>query len=231
MVWESSSDPDKPFMASMGIYVFATDVLFELLQQKGDDFGKDIIPAAMADRRVMGYVFDGFWEDIGTISRFYEVNLQMTAPDAPFDFYTPERQIYTRARFLPASEVHGAHLKNVLLTDGCRIFDASIRHAVIGLRSIIGSEVTIRSSVIMGADFYETKREQAENQRIGQPDVGIGAGSVIERAIIDKNARIGRNVNIRSIPDRPDTDEDTWVSRDGIVIVPKNAIIPDGTVI
>ena len=228
---ESWEDSDKPYMGSMGIYVFATDLLFELLDEKGDDFGRDIIPAAIKNRRVMGYVFDGYWEDIGTIRRFYQVNLDMASPDAPFDFYSPDRPIYTHARFLPASEVHGAHLHHVLLTDGCRVYDATARDSVIGLRSIIGPEVTIRSTVIMGADYYETEEELAENRRQDRPDIGIGAGSIIEQAIIDKNARIGGNVTIRAIPNRPDSEGDNWVSRDGIIIVPKNAIIPDGTVI
>lgn len=228
---ESWEDSDKPYMGSMGIYVFVTDLLFELLDAQGDDFGRDIIPAAIKNRRVMGYVFDGYWEDIGTIRRFYQVNLDMASPDAPFDFYSPDRPIYTHARFLPATEVHGAHLHNVLLTDGCRVYDATVRDSVIGLRSIIGPEATIRSTVIMGADYYETDQELANNKRLGQPDIGIGAGSIIEQAIIDKNARIGRNVTIRAIPNRPDSKGDNWVSRDGVVIVPKNAVIPDGTVI
>lgn len=228
---ESWEDSDKPYMGSMGIYVFATDLLFELLDERGDDFGRDIIPAAIKNRRIMGYVFDGYWEDIGTIRRFYQVNLDMASPDAPYDFYSPDRPIYTHARFLPASEVHGAHLHNVLLTDGCRVYDATIRDSVVGLRSIIGPEVTIRSSVIMGGDYYETDKELAENRQLDRPEIGIGAGSIIEQAIVDKNARIGRNVTIRAIPNRPDSEGDNWVSRDGIIIVPKNAIIADGTVI
>ena len=228
---ESWEDSDKPYMGSMGIYVFAMDLLFELLDEKGDDFGRDIIPAVIKNRRVMGYIFDGFWEDIGTIRRFYQVNLEMASPDAPFDFYSPDRPIYTHARFLPASEVHGAHLHNVLLTDGCRVHDATVRDSVVGLRSIIGPEVTIRSSVIMGGDYYETDKELAENKQLDRPEIGIGAGSIIEQAIVDKNARIGRSVTIRAIPNRPDSEGDNWVSRDGIVIVPKNAVIPDGTVI
>lgn len=226
--WEGA---ERPYMGSMGIYVFATKLLFELLEAKGDDFGRDIIPAAIKNRRVMGYVFDGYWEDIGTIRRFYQVNLDMASPDAPFDFYSPDRPIYTHARFLPASEVHGAHLHNVLLTDGCRVYDATARDSVIGLRSIIGPEVTIRSTVMMGADYYETDEELADNKREDRPDIGIGAGSIIEQAIIDKNARIGRNVTIRAIPNRPDSEGDNWVARDGLIIVPKNAVIPDGTVI
>lgn len=227
----SRDDSDKPYMASMGIYVFETEVLIELLATEGDDFGRDIIPNAIEDRRVMGYVFDGYWEDIGTIKRFYEVNLQMAMPDAPFDFYDAERPIYTHARFLPPSEVHGAHLHNVLLPEGCRIYDASVSNSVIGLRSIIGAEAVIQSTVMMGADYYETEHELAENRKLDRPDIGIGAGSVIHRAIIDKNARIGRNVHIRSIANRPDMETNDWVARDGIVMVPKGGVIPDGTVI
>lgn len=222
---------EKPYMASMGIYVFSTEILFELLKMDGDDFGKDIIPAAIEERRVMGYVFDGYWEDIGTIRRFYEVNLEMAQADAPFDYYSANRPIYTRPRFLPASEVHGAHLHNVLLTDGCRIYDSTVRNTTIGLRSIIGPDASIQSTVIMGADYYETEAEKEENRKNGRPDIGIGPGSVIEGAIIDKNARIGQNVTIRHIPNRPDAESGNWVSRDGIIIVPKNAVIPDGTVI
>lgn len=228
---QSRDDSDKPYMASMGIYVFATEVLYELLDKPGDDFGRDLIPASMLDKRVMGYVFDGYWEDIGTIRRFYEVNLQMTSPDAPFDFYDAEHPIYTHARFLPASEVHGAHLDNVLLTDGCRIHNASISNSVVGLRSIIGAEAVIKSTVLMGADYYETDQDHKDNRLNGIPDVGIGANSLIERAIVDKNARIGANVHIRDIPNRPDTEGDNWVARDGIVIVPKNGVIRDGTVV
>lgn len=228
---QSRDDSDKPYMASMGIYVFATEVLYELLDKPGDDFGRDLIPASMLDKRVMGYIFDGYWEDIGTIRRFYEVNLQMTSPDAPFDFYDAEHPIYTHARFLPASEVHGAHLDNVLLTDGCRIHNASISNSVVGLRSIIGAEAVIRSTVLMGADYYETDQDHKDNRLNGIPDVGIGANSLIERAIVDKNARIGANVHIRDIPNRPDTEGDNWVARDGIVIVPKNGVIRDGTVV
>ncbi len=227
----SRTDSDKPYMASMGIYVFETDVLFELLSKEGDDFGGEIIPSVIDDKRVMGYVFDGYWEDIGTIKRFYEVNLEMTHLDAPFDLYDAERPIYTHARFLPGSEIHGAHLHNVLLTDGCRVRDASLSNTVVGLRSIIGPEAVVQSVVIMGADYYETEAELEENAALGRPDIGIGAGSVIHRAILDKNARIGNNVHIRSIPNRPDMETDNWVARDGIVIVPKGGVIPDGTVI
>jgi glucose-1-phosphate adenylyltransferase len=230
--FESGADSEKPFMASMGIYVFNADVLYELLEGEGNDFGHDLIPAAIqSNRRVFGYIFDGYWEDIGTIRRFYQVNLQMAAPDAPFDFYDAHRPIYTHARFLPGSEVYNARLHNVLLADGCRIDNATVKDSVVGLRSIIGPEANIQFSVVMGADYYETEEDHAGNRQLERPDIGIGANSVIKGTIIDKNARIGNNVTIRSMPEREDVDNGNWVAQDGIVIVPKGAIIPDDTVI
>lgn len=228
---ESWEDSDEPYMASMGIYVFSLEVMEELLLMRGNDFGKDIIPRAINTHRVMGFVFDDYWEDIGTMRRFYEVNLQMTSPNPPFDFYSPERPIYTHPRFLPGSQVHGGHMHNVLLGDGSRVYDATIRFSVIGLRSLVNRGVTLHRTVLMGADYYETEEDREENRRLGRPDIGIGPGSVIEGAIIDKNARIGRRVIIRMLPDRPDEEHHNWVARDGIVIVPKNAVIPDNTVI
>lgn len=228
---ESLPGSDRPLLASMGIYVFRTDLLLEVLNSEGDDFGGDIIPKALADYRVMGHVYDGYWADIGTIRRFYEVNLEMTLPDRPFDFYIPARPIYSRARFLPATEVHGARIENALLADGCRVADARISHAVIGLRSQIGPNTQIRDAILMGADYFETEAARAENQRLGRPDIGIGEGSIIEGAIIDKNARIGRNVHIRHLPGRPDSETDNWVARDGLVVIPKSAALADGTVI
>lgn len=135
--FESWEDAEKPYMASMGIYVFQTKVLEELLSARGDDFGKDIIPAAMKTHRVMGYIFNGYWEDIGTIRRFYEVNLQMASPNSPFDFYSPDHPIYTHPRFLPGCEVHGGHMHNVLMAEGVRIYDATVRYSVVGLRSLV----------------------------------------------------------------------------------------------
>lgn len=229
--FESAAHPEKPFLASMGIYVFNMDTLAAVLEEPYVDFGRDILPKSISKRRVAGYIFRGFWEDIGTIRRFFEVNLRMAKSDAPFDFYDTHAPIYTHARFLPGTEVHNARLDEVLLADGCRIYDASVRECVVGVRSTIGYEANIQSSVLMGADFYETDEDRAQNRRQGRPDVGIGANSVIKGAIIDKNARIGSNVTIRYIPDRPDEEGEGYVARDGIVIVPKNAIVPDGTVI
>ena len=141
------------------------------------------------------------------------------------------RPIYSRARFLPATEVYGARIENALLADGCHVADAKISHTVIGLRSQIGPKTQIRSSVLMGADYYETETDRAENKRLDRPDIGIGDGTVIEGAIIDKNARIGRHVHIRHLPDRPDSETDNWAVRDGLVVIPKDAVIDDDTVI
>lgn len=229
---ESGSNPAKPYMASMGIYVFNTAKLFELLEeQPGDDFGKHIIPATIDNHTVMGYVFDGYWEDIGTIRRFYEVNLDMAAPLPKFNLYDPAHPIYTRPRFLPGTKVEGGSLHNVLLADGGRIQESTIRYGVIGIRSIISRGSTVQHTVMMGADFYEALEDTQHNARMGIPNIGIGEGSFIEGAIIDKNARIGKQVIIRHMPDRPYEERENWVSRDGIIIVPKNAVIPDGTVI
>jgi glucose-1-phosphate adenylyltransferase len=227
---ESISGSDKPFMASMGIYVFSTELLAELLETLGNDFGKDIIPSALANKKVMGHIFDGYWADIGTIRRFYEVNLEM-ASTASFDLNLPNQPVYTRPRFLPSTELQGASLNKVMLAEGCKIADAEIVNSVIGIRSIVGAQVVIRDSVVMGADYYETDVQRAENRRLGRPDIGIGDGSVIEGAILDKKARIGRNVHIRYLPDRPDSETDNWVARDGLIVIPKSAVIPDDTVI
>ncbi len=228
---ESNPGSDRPFMGSMGIYFFRTRVLQELLDNDFKDFGGEVIPRAIESRHVAGYRFDGYWEDIGTIDRFFEVNLRMTQPDPPFDFYDAQRPIYSHPRFLPGSEIHGAYLHNVLLGDGCRIYEAQVRNVVVGLRSQVRSGATIHNSILMGADFYETDDSLAENARLGRPPIGIGEGTVIQKAIVDKNARIGRNVHIRHVTNRPDQEHENWVSVDGIVVVPKNAIIPDGTVI
>jgi len=226
-------DSDKPYLASMGIYVFRYDVLRQVLERsEAEDFGSQIIPAAIEGLRVCAFPFDGYWEDIGTMRAFYEANLSLTFPDPPFDFYDPQSPIYTRPRFLPSSRADGCDLERAVLAEGCLIQDSEIRESVIGLRSIIGPDVRITRTVMMGADFYETPEQKAENRRLGRPDVGIGRGSVIEGAIIDKNARIGAGVTIRShVPDEEMIEEEHYVIRDGIVVIPKNAVIPDSVII
>jgi glucose-1-phosphate adenylyltransferase len=230
---ESLPDSDRPYLASMGIYVFRQDILRQVLEEShAQDFGKQIIPAAIENLRVYAFPFDGYWEDIGTIRAFYEANLALTLPQPPFDFYDSKHPIYTRPRFLPSSRMDGCDLERTVLAEGCLLQDSDVRESVIGLRSIIGPDVRITRTVIMGADFYETPERKVENRSLGRPDVGIGRGSVIEGAIIDKNARIGEGVTIRPrAPDGDMVEVEDYVIRDGVVVIPKNAVIPDGTII
>jgi glucose-1-phosphate adenylyltransferase len=225
-------DRDKPFLASMGIYIFRMDILRRILNQKsGADFGKDIIPSAIADHRVYAYPFNGYWEDIGTIEAFYNANLSLTRFDAPFDFYDPNQPIYTRSRFLPPSWIDGCHLHRAVIADGCQMLNAGISECIIGLRSVIRAGVKLTRVIMMGADYYEVELEKIELRCSGRPLVGIGENSSIERAIIDKNARIGQDVIIQSHEGDPDSEGEGYVIRDGIVVIHKNASIPDGTVI
>ena len=222
----SRDDPVKPYLGSMGIYLFKTKVLAELLENPAhDDFGSDVIPAAIKTHSVYGYDFSGFWEDIGTIRSFYETNLMLTLPDPPFNFIDQRFPIYSHPRFLPGSVVEESTLKNVLLAEGCRIEKATITHSIIGLRSQIRANTIITDSILMGNDYYE---------RLGSPEahlgkLEIGSDCVIEGAIIDKNARIGEGVVIKPFPRGTDLDGEGWVVRDGIVVIPKSTNIPAGT--
>ena len=221
-------DSALPFMGSMGIYLFRTEALVALLDSAHADFGSQLIPAAIPSYRVVGYRFDGYWEDIGTIRSFYEANLALAQPDPPFGFHDTVRPIYTHPRFLPASRMYDVHLDRVFLADGCVAQSAGIRNSLIGNRSVIDREVLIEDTVMMGADYYE---EEAPQQSMPCPSLGVGRGCRIKGAIIDKNARIGSGVTIEPFPSDRDIDEANWTVRDGIVVVPKNAVIPAGTVI
>ncbi len=220
----SRDDEERPFLGSMGIYLFKTQVLIDLL--KGypayDDFGSDVIPHAIKSHHVFGFDFDGYWRDIGTIRAFYDTNLELTLSNAPFNFYSKKSPIYTHARDLPGSTVEDSHLKDVLLADGCRIRQADIRHSVIGLRSRIGSGVHIKDSIIMGADSYVIKGTSGIK-------VGIGEDCDIEGAILDKNIRLGKGVVIKPFSRGTDIDAEKYIVRDGIVIIPKNTYIAAGT--
>ena len=220
----SRDDPERPFLGSMGIYLFKTQVLIDLL--KGfpayDDFGSDVIPHAIKTHQVYGCDFDGYWRDIGTIRAFYDTNLELTLSDALFNFYDLKGPIYTHARYLPGSTVEDSRLKDVLLAEGCRIRKAEIIHSVIGLRSRIASGVRIKDSIVMGADSYVTKGTS------GIP-VGIGENCDLEGVILDKNVRLGKGVVIKPFSRGTDLDTETFVVRDGIVIIPKNTHIPAET--
>ncbi len=220
----SRADEARPFLGSMGIYLFDTQVLIDLLTDNPDfdDFGSDIIPHAIQNYAVYGFDFDGYWADIGTIRAFYETNLDLTAADASFNFYDTEHPIYTHARFLPGSAVKDSLLKDVLLAEGCRIQKAEITHSVIGVRSVIAAGTVIKDSVLMGADYYSTEMP-------GLPSIGIGPDCHIEGAIIDKNARLGAQVVIRPFPRGTEINQENWTVQDGIVVIPKNGVILSGT--
>jgi glucose-1-phosphate adenylyltransferase len=225
----SRDDPDRPYLASMGIYLFKTSVLIDLLTKNAfDDFGGDVIPSAIKTHSVFGYDFEGYWEDIGTIRSFYETNLALTTKDSRFVLYDPVRPIYSHARFLPGSRVEDSTLHNVLIAEGCSIVQADISHSIVGLRSQIGAGVVIKDTIIMGSDYYESIVNELIDCAV---PLGIGAGCQIEGAIIDKNARLGSKVIIRPFPRGTEIDTDEWVVRDGIVVIPKGTILLPGTYI
>jgi glucose-1-phosphate adenylyltransferase len=225
----------RPFLASMGIYVFKYDRLEQLLRDDPSDvdFGREIIPTAIKTGNVQAFLFDGYWEDIGTISAFYRANLDLTAKIPKFNLFDAEAPVFTRARYLPPSKVEDSQIRDSILSDGCIITGAAITNSVIGLRSRISKGVLIDSSFLMGADYYQTLEEMRDNLVTGLPRVGIGEGTIINRAIIDKNARIGNGVRLLNEAKIADADgeNNSYYIRDGIIIVPKNAVIKDGTVI
>ncbi len=213
------------YQASMGIYVFNRRVLVECLDNDMVDFGKHIIPHAIKERQVSGYIFNGYWEDIGTIRAFYEANLDLTELLPKYSFFDATAPIYTHPRFLPGSKVNGAALRQAIVADGCIISDAHIERSVIGVRSVIRSGATIRNSIVMGADYYETDPATVPE---GLPAMGVGRNCVIDRAIIDKNARIADGVVITPEGKPNQYDGENYYIRDGIVVIPKNAVIPAG---
>jgi glucose-1-phosphate adenylyltransferase len=214
------------YQGSMGIYVFNRKVLIDALDNKHDDFGKHIIPALLQSHKVFAYIFQGYWEDIGTVRAFFEANLALTDPVPSYNFFDRANPIYTRARFLPASKVAGSTIDQAIVADGCIITDARIDRAVIGIRSVIGKGAVIRNTFVMGADFYEGEGPQPAP---GSPPLGVGRGSVIEGAIIDKDARIGEEVVITAKDKPANMDGENYFIRDGVVVVPKGAVIPSGT--
>lgn len=218
-------------LASMGIYVFGRDVIIRLLDNDLADFGRDVIPYAIDKFRVFAYVFQGYWEDIGTIRSFFEANLDLVAELPKFNFYDMTAPIFSRPRFLPGSKINGASIDHAMVADGCIINYAHISYSIIGLRSIVGAGTRLHRVVLMGADYYESQSSILENEMVGKPRIGIGQNCRIENTIIDKNARIGDNVVITP-EGKPETvDHPLYYIRDGIVIIPKNGVIPHGMVI
>lgn len=217
-------------LANMGIYLFDRETLVDVLQKTNyRDFGKEVFPASIRARHVQTHLFDGYWEDIGTIKSFFHANLDLAKIDAPFTLSVPEAPTYTRARFLPPSRVENAVIRNSLIADGCTIDDgAVIENSIVGLRCHIGRNAQIRDSILMGNDFYETAQELAADASDHRPPMGVGEGSCIQHAIIDKNCRIGRNVRILNQRDVESTEETQYgMIRDGIMVVPKETTLPD----
>ena len=222
---------DDLLLASMGIYVFNRDVMDKALSGKHVDFGKHIIPNLINTGRIFSYVYQGYWEDIGTIKAFFDANLDLVNEIPKFNFFDTQAPIYTHARYLPASKIVRARFERVAVADGCIIVDATIEHSIIGIRSRIETGAFIKDSIIMGQDDYETPEEIQSALSRAIPPVGIGRNTYIERAIIDKNARIGENVRISPDGKPENYDGDNYNIRDGIVVVPKGGIIRSGTVI
>lgn len=222
----------RTHLASMGIYLFNWTVLQELLAStQFEDFGKEVIPFAIQRKRVFAYFFDGYWEDIGTIPSFFKANLDLTEPFPKFNFYDEEKPIFTHARFLPGSKILDSEVRNTILCEGSIINRSKIDHSIIGVRSKLGENCVIDRTVMMGADFFESKEDIDRNAARRIPDIGIGPNSEIQNAIIDKNARIGSGVKLINARGVDYENTDNYVITDGIIVIPKQAIILDGAVI
>lgn len=231
---EEESDK-RPFLASMGIYVFNYERLIEFLEEDETrvDFGKEIIPSAIGKYNVQAHLFKDYWEDIGTIRSFYDANLNLAAPLPKFNFFNTDAPIYTRSRYLPPSKVHNCDIDNSMISEGCILNGVYARSSIFGLRSRIDKGAHIENSIIMGSDFFESIEEIQKNKTRRIPAVGIGQNTTVRRAIIDKNTRIGNNVQLvnHNNVETADGENGCYYIREGIIIVPKNATIPDGTIV
>ncbi len=225
-------DASNEYLASMGIYIFTAKAMEEMLNNDETDFGKEIIPESIKTRPAAAYLFDGFWEDIGTIKAFYECNLNLASINPDFNFYDSDMPIYTHRRHLPATKMNFCNISYSLASEGSIITNAYIVNSIVGVRTIIESGASLDGVYCMGASYYETEYERAENAKKGIPNIGIGKGTIIRRAIIDQNVRIGDGcrIGIDDIP-RPEGDFDMYSVHDGIIVINKNAIIKSGTVI
>jgi glucose-1-phosphate adenylyltransferase len=215
--------PEKPFVASMGIYVFSREVLLDILKRPGIDFGKEIIPAALGSLNVQSYLYRGYWADVGTIQAFYDANIQLTQRAGPFNFFHATRPIYTHPRFLPATRTYDSRIHASIIAEGCYLDTCEVRESVVGIRTQIGQGAHVMRSVLLGADYY-----QDGESRAGDVALGIGRQAVLDRVIVDKNARIGDGVRLVVDKNAPDADGEGWYIRDGIIVVPKDAVVTKG---
>ncbi|MDB6039100.1 MAG: glgC [Verrucomicrobiales bacterium] len=222
---------EESFLASMGIYVFNRDILLKLLDNNFTDFGKHIIPAAIETHRVFSHIFQGYWEDIGTIRSFFEANLNLATELPRFNFFDMSAPIFTRPRFLPGSKINGAEIDHAIVSDGCIINHARINHSIVGIRSLVDIGSYLYRTILLGCDYFESDESIRQNETAGRPRIGVGKNTRIENAIIDKNARIGDNCVITPAGKPDNLDHPLYYIRDGIVMIPKNGIIPHGTII
>ena len=229
---DKPEDPARPYLANMGIYVFQRKFMVDLLTRtNGVDFGKDILPQSIEACRVFSFLFDGYWEDIGTIRSFYEANLALANASPEFNFYNIQMPVYTHPRNLPGSKLNNCDIHQSVIADGCILNGADIKHSIIGVRSRIGGGTTVKHSIIMGADRFETLDQIKENREKKISNIGIGNHCTIINAIVDKDVRIGDNVSIINAHNLQKKDGENYYIRDGIIIIPKNSWIPNGTVI
>ena len=237
--WSSDTGPEmagmgRHYLASMGIYIFSRKTLFDLLEdvnKDAKDFGKEVIPYSIRNHRVFSYQYEGYWTDIGNIHSFFEANLALTQDIPPFNLFDNDNSVYTRARMLPPAKISGTTLEKTIIAEGCIINASRVENSVIGIRTRIGIGTTIVSAYIMGIDYYETIEDMADSVRKGIPKLGIGERCYIRNAIIDKNCRIGNDVRINGGGHLPNSDHSLYTVKDGIVVVKKGAILPDGFVI
>ncbi len=225
---------DRGYVANMGIYLFTARALDALLEAHPTavDLVREILPRSLGSLNIAAYLFDGYWDDLGTVASYHRAHLALAGDDPPFDFHSPEGVVYTRMRNLPPAHVRGARVEQCLLSDGCQLQEgADLERCVVGVRSRIGQGAVLRDTVFNGADRFENDEERADNRRRGVPDFGIGAGSVVRRAIIDKDCRIGRGVHIVNADGVQEAEAPLYVIRDGIVVIPNGTVVPDGTVI
>jgi glucose-1-phosphate adenylyltransferase len=221
--------PAKPFIASMGVYIFSRDVLLDVLAaDRAKDFGREVIPAALDRYSVSAYLFRGFWADVGTVESFYEANIMLTQPDAPFKFYDANRPIYTHPRFLPGSRFADCRIREAIVAEGCYLDHCSIEQSVVGIRTHVRRGAEIRRSVLLGADYFGDPERVS---RDGRPHLGIGCDVVLDRVIVDKNARIGDRVRLVNEKGIQEADGDGYYIRNGIIVVPKDGTIAPGTVV
>ena len=224
----SGHTPELPFVASMGVYVFSRDALLDAIEQEGaTDFGRQIIPAALGRHRVSAYLFRGYWADVGTVRSFYDANIMLTQAGSPFTFYDPRRPIYTHPRFLPGARLSDCGVRDAIIAEGCNLERCTIDESIVGIRTVIQTGAAIRRSVLLGADFYEADDDAPA--RADSPRLGIGRDVVLDRVIVDKNARIGDGARLTNEAGVERADGDGYYIRDGVIIVPKDGVIKPGT--